>query len=130
MITPVINISSQQSSKLNDVWESIPDNDFATDLFRLIEWEKVFPDGSGINLSLCSKCNAIDGTRLFDSKCDVMRLQQNSQACHLCELLFKALDKVNIKPPRAITLRQNGAVIGVEAGPNLLSVYVEPRAGM
>jgi hypothetical protein len=46
--------------------------------------------------------------------------------CDLCKLLFKALEKKNIKPPGIVKLHQNGAVVGVENGSNLLSIYVEP----
>ncbi|KAJ8133364.1 hypothetical protein O1611_g265 [Lasiodiplodia mahajangana] len=33
------------------------------------------------------------------------------------------------KPAQVVSLRQNGAVIGIEGGPNLLSVYVNPKIG-
>jgi hypothetical protein len=73
---------------------------------------------------LCPRCRAVDSTQLFDPECDLSSLQP--QACDLCFLLFRALDVVGIVPPRVITLRQKGAIVGVENGPDLLSIYVEP----
>ena len=63
---------------------------------------------------------------MFDPTCDLGSLKSLSLSCDLCRLLFEALEQEAIKPPGTITLRQNGAIIAVENGPNLLSIYVEP----
>ncbi len=76
--------------------------------------------------SLCPSCSAIDSTSLFGRECDLSKLQLTSPTCDLCQMLFEALDRVGIKPPSVVALRQNGAVVGVEDGLDLLSIYVKP----
>lgn len=49
-----------------------------------------------------------------------------SGTCDLHGLLLKSLDREGYTPPRVFTLRQDGAIVGIENGPNLLSIYVEP----
>lgn len=100
---------------------STPDNDFATAFFKLVKWDQVKPSQKG---HLCHRCKLVNSTQIFDSVCDLSRLKP--QTCDLCKLLIKALIKENISSSGEVRLRQNGAVVGVENGSNLLSIYVEP----
>lgn len=62
----------------------------------------------------------------FDRVCDVAALQERARNCDLCYLLQGALDRKGIKPPRIVELRQDAAHVGLENGPNLLSLYCGP----
>jgi len=119
---------SQQVNKLVDVWKSNPDNIFAARLFKSIEWDQVKPDLEQIPTLLCPNCSSIDSIeRLFHPKCYLLTLQTLSKTCRLHELLKKSLlEREGYTPPGNFTLRQDGAIIGIEDGPNLLSIYAEP----
>ncbi|CAJ2513010.1 Uu.00g011290.m01.CDS01 [Anthostomella pinea] len=97
----------QQSRKLNDVWESVSDNDFAAQLFDLIGWDQVQTGNSKIGAVLCHKCRTIDSTRLFG-------------------LLQEALGIRGYKSPKVVSLREDGRTVGIQDGPDLLSIYVDP----
>ncbi|KAI0117673.1 hypothetical protein GGR51DRAFT_545666 [Nemania sp. FL0031] len=115
----------EQSKQLNDTWDSIPDNQFAAHFFKLIDWDQIKPKDA----ALCSQCKTICSSQLFLSKCDLFELQLSSRTCHLCRLLLDSLYQHDERPPQVVSLHQNGAVIGIEGGPKLLSIYVNPKTG-
>ncbi|PVH93374.1 HET-domain-containing protein [Periconia macrospinosa] len=116
----------QKSSKLNDDWTSVPDNDFAVDFFDRIGWEQAKPSSSNITPRLCDSCAVSNSQWRFDKFCDVAVLRERARACDLCELLQEALERKGIRPPLTVELRQDAARVGLESGPNLLSYYCEP----
>ncbi len=76
---------------------------------------------------LCSSCsNAADVARLFDAECNLKRLERTSQGCDLCHLLFAALCRAGKGSFKEVILRQDGAVVGIEGGVDLLSIYAKP----
>lgn len=92
----------------------------------MVKWDSVKPQENLVPSSLCSRCEAIGSTILFDSEIDITVLQTRSQICHICKLLFETLPQRNLENPKVIKLRQDGAVVGVEDGPDLLSIYTAP----
>ncbi|OLN81982.1 Interleukin-1 receptor-associated kinase 4 [Colletotrichum chlorophyti] len=118
-----VNIKYEQRSKLNDTWESLSDNTFALQVFEQISWHQVRPLSGLRDSILCAKCSAITSITLFESECHVSEMQES---CDLCGLLFHALKRAGIMPPAVVKLRQTGTTIGLEGGPNLLSIYIEP----
>jgi hypothetical protein len=88
----------------------------------MLKWNGAKPGRTKSKEILCSRCEAIDSTQLFHAECDLSSL--NWSSCNLCALLFRALEEGKVTD--VVTLRQNNAVVGVEGGPNLLSIYVEP----
>ncbi|KAF2107047.1 hypothetical protein BDV96DRAFT_506859 [Lophiotrema nucula] len=116
--------NGHQSSKLNDDWSSIPDNEFAAHFFDLIGWDCAKPPER--HVLLCSNCSSRKSAMLFDTVCDLSRLKAQSHGCDMCALLQEALARKGIKAPRVVELRQNAANVGLKNGPNLLSIYSEP----
>jgi hypothetical protein len=92
----------------------------------MLGWDKVKPSPGTAILLLCSDCKQVDSTQLFDSTCDLSKLKYSSENCVLCGLLQDTLVRRGYKAPNIVTLRQNGAVVSVENGPDLLSIYVDP----
>ncbi|KAJ6286663.1 hypothetical protein J3E71DRAFT_388342 [Bipolaris maydis] len=124
--TSKISDHREQSSKLNDHWTSVPDNDFATDFFERIGWDLDSLIPRGITTRLCGSCNSSTSLPIFDKFCEVAVLQARAQHCDLCSLLQDALDFKGIKLPGTVELRQDAAHVGLKDGPNLLSLYCEP----
>jgi hypothetical protein len=106
----------------------IANNELALHVINLLGWERIKPDRSETKASLCSSCSAIESTRLFESRCDLSRLKTMSHTCDLCRLLLKALELASDRNWGFVNLRQTGAIIGIESGPVLLSLYTEPGA--
>ncbi|KAI8632601.1 hypothetical protein F5Y19DRAFT_491226 [Xylariaceae sp. FL1651] len=127
---PKLPDKQEQSRKPNDVWESSPDNVFASDLFDLIKWDRVKPDQQETRPTLCQNCSQncrqADSTRIFSTKCFLSQLKLTSRTCDLCRLLQGVLKTHGHTSADVISLRQNGAVVGIEGGPDLLSIYYEP----
>ncbi|RDW58909.1 hypothetical protein BP6252_13385 [Coleophoma cylindrospora] len=119
-----------QSSQLTDKWKSVPNTEFATEFINLIGWDRLKPAPGPPAKLLCSSCSFIESTRLFESTCDLSTLQLKSRTCPLCKLLFDALVMVEIKLPRSVELRHEGATVGVKDGPDLLSIYAEPGSNI
>jgi hypothetical protein len=92
-----------------------------------MKWDRVKPDLNDAPVALCSSCSSIDSIQLlFDPECDLSTLRMISDTCDLHGLLLRSLEREGYIPPRVFTLRQDGALVGIENGPNLLSIYVEP----
>lgn len=111
---------------LNATWKSTPDNDFAAKLLAKVEWDRVKPHQQEGGSVLCEKCRKIDRAQLFDPKCDLRELKDKAATCDLCELLYKELDSRRYASRNTVSLRQDGAIVGVVDGPDLLSIYVTP----
>ncbi len=120
--------ASQHSSSPSEVWESNPDNEFASHLFTLIDWDRVVADIGHEVTGLCQHCASFGSARLFDPQWDLSKLQSNARttSCPLCSLLLEVLDRHGIKRPGTVTLRQGRGILGVENGPDLLSIYAPP----
>jgi hypothetical protein len=117
---------TKQSSKLNDDWTSVPDNDFAADYFNLIGWNKAKPAPSKTAMRLCHYCASRNSEQLFDPVCDLITLQQRARSCDICSLLQDTLNRKGIRERQVVALRQDAAHVGLRNGPNLLSMYCEP----
>lgn len=63
---------------------------------------------------------------MFDVVCDLAVLQEKAKACDLCSILQDALSRQGLKVPGVVKLRSDAAHVGLEDGPNLLSLYYEP----
>ncbi|KAI1739587.1 hypothetical protein F4680DRAFT_459176 [Xylaria scruposa] len=120
------NIFLKEPTKLDDVWESIPDNNFASMLFNSLSWDTVKPPTARGHDTLCSNCNTINSAYLFKPEIHRDELESSSQGCALCRLLYDALVSEENELPVLISLRQNGSVVSINNGPNLLSVYCDP----
>ncbi|KAI1421811.1 hypothetical protein F5Y12DRAFT_787236 [Xylaria sp. FL1777] len=118
-----------EPTKLDDIWESIPGTCFARGLFNSLSWETVKPPVERGTVALCSNCNEINSTRLFKSKINQNELELSSQDCGLCKLLRDALNTQENGLSTVISLRQNGSVVSIDNGPDLLSIYVDPGTG-
>ncbi|KAI1120765.1 hypothetical protein F5Y10DRAFT_289312 [Nemania abortiva] len=118
--------NQEQSSKLNDIWESIPDNDFAMNLFKSLSWDVFNPPANPQGASLCSNCNKINSTSLFNPIINRVELELSAKGCDLCRLLRDALNAQELGSRTVVSLHQNGIIVGIQNGPNLLSIYVDP----
>lgn len=118
--------STQQSSKLVDDWISVPDNDFAADFFTVIGWDHAKPRPSNASLRLCRSCESRNPEKLFDPVLDLTDLKQRNSSCDICTLLQIAIERKGIKEHQLVALRQDTTHIGLENGPNLLTLYCEP----
>ncbi|TRX89299.1 hypothetical protein FHL15_009736 [Xylaria flabelliformis] len=116
----------EEPTRLEDVWESIPDNNFARSLFKSLPWDVIKPPATPSRAFLCANCNIINSADLFKSVINRDELEISSQFCALCRLLQDALKTQGKGLPTVISLRQNGSVVGINNGPNLLSIYVDP----
>ncbi|KAH9895470.1 hypothetical protein F4778DRAFT_794365 [Xylariomycetidae sp. FL2044] len=120
--------NEQQSNKLNDDWISYPNTEFVTTFFKSIDWKAVRPIKQAGRQALCLACRAITSAeQLFASECDLSSLQTTSQTCDLCRLVMQELNVKNYWPPEEVKLRQDGGLVGIQDGPNLLSLYHEPE---
>ncbi|KAH8201080.1 hypothetical protein TruAng_004776 [Truncatella angustata] len=120
-----------QSNSLHDPWQSTPDDDFARSFFEKVGWDRVKPEDHAGSPKLCSHCSTIDSSaELLPRDCDLSELQSSSFTCELCELLLDRLREAGVQPPRRITLRHTGAHIGIEGGPDLLSIYADPGSSL
>ncbi|KAK1961823.1 heterokaryon incompatibility protein [Colletotrichum sublineola] len=113
----------EQRSKLNDQWDSLPDNAFASHVLNHVSWPKVRPSLTGTYNRLCASCSTTPSITLFQSEFQLSTMQRS---CDLCGLLLDSLSRVGIASPAVVKLRQTGTTIGIEGGPNLLSIYIEP----
>ncbi|KAK1992798.1 HET-domain-containing protein [Colletotrichum falcatum] len=111
------------SNKLNDQWHSFPDNTFASQVFNHISWSQIRPSLTGTSSSLCVNCSRTTTPIFFQSELQLSTMQRS---CDLCGLLIDSLDRAGITSPAIVKLRQTGTTIGLEGGPNLLSIYIEP----
>ncbi|KAI0855223.1 hypothetical protein F4860DRAFT_507647 [Xylaria cubensis] len=129
---PTVSITSSGGFKmtgptrLEDVWESIPDNNFARSLFKSLQWDVIKPPVTTGGAIFCTNCNIINSADLFKSVINCDELELSSQICALCRLLYDALKAQGKELPTVISLRQNGSIVGINDGPNLLSIYVDP----
>ncbi|KAK2737455.1 heterokaryon incompatibility protein [Colletotrichum kahawae] len=103
-------------SKFNDVWDSTPDEDLAAKLFKMIPWHRVRPRQGDDTNSLCDRCTAMKlaGPWAFQP------------GCVLCNLIRQALQQADMLLSPRLQLQQKNATIGVEKGPDLLSIYKPP----
>ncbi|KAI1176227.1 hypothetical protein F4777DRAFT_588102 [Nemania sp. FL0916] len=119
-----------EPTKLNDVWESIPDNKFARRLFNSLSWDTVKPLADQETVSLCGSCSTAKLGDLLKPNINRNELDTSSQSCDLCGLLRDALNAQESDLPEVISLRQNESVVRIENGPNLLSIYVDPDSDL
>ncbi|KAI0490385.1 hypothetical protein F4859DRAFT_520201 [Xylaria cf. heliscus] len=112
------------ATHFDEIWESYLDNDFARGLFNSLSWDAVKPVERGTPI-LCFNCNQIDSPRLFKANIDRNELESSSQECALCRLLYTSLPIQGNESPAVISLRQNGSVVGICDGPDLLSIYAD-----
>ncbi|KAF4893755.1 putative serine/threonine-protein kinase [Colletotrichum fructicola] len=115
-------VDTYQSSKLNDIWQSRPDEETSAVVFKSISWDKVKPEKTAFAEGLCARCTTIKITKSFQFTCDASMLQS---ACKLCTMLLEAITRENIEAS-SISLRQTYATISIEDGPALLSIYTPP----
>ncbi|KAK1637532.1 hypothetical protein BDP81DRAFT_460224 [Colletotrichum phormii] len=113
---------AQQRSQLNDSWDSFADNLFASQVLSKIDWGGMGPLFTGKKI-FCAKCSAVSSQALFPHE---FRPSDAQLHCDLCSILLGALERVYAVVPELVRLRQNHTIVGVEDGPNLLSIYVEP----
>ncbi|KAI8635651.1 hypothetical protein F5Y19DRAFT_461232 [Xylariaceae sp. FL1651] len=118
--------NQEQSTKLNDIWESVPDNGFAKRFFAVLPWDRLQPASGCQDTNLCASCSAINSPQLFHPVIYSHELKSSSKYCSLCSMLHSALiaHEYDLKPE--ISLYQDGSVVGIKDGPSLLSVYAEP----
>ncbi|KAK1584941.1 heterokaryon incompatibility protein [Colletotrichum navitas] len=114
---------TRRSNKLNDHWDSLPDNAFASQMFNHVSWPQTRPSRTEANYKLCTNCSTTTSTMLFQSERQLSAMQRS---CELCVLLLDSLSRVGIESSAVVKLRQTGTTIGLEGGPNLLSIYIEP----
>ncbi|OHX00718.1 heterokaryon incompatibility protein [Colletotrichum incanum] len=113
----------KQRSKLNDVWESLPDNTFASQVFEHISWYQVKPLSTKEDNIVCEDCRTMTSTTLFESERHTATMRQS---CKVCVLLLDALRTAGVTSSGVVRLRQTSTTVGLENGPNLLSIYTEP----
>ncbi|KAK2051810.1 heterokaryon incompatibility protein [Colletotrichum caudatum] len=110
-------------SRLNDQWDSVPDNTFASQIFDQVSWSHMRPSLTEAKNKLCANCTTMTSTMLFQSEIQLSKMQRS---CDLCGLLLDSLNRVGITSPAIVKIHQTGTTIGLEGGPNLLSIYIEP----
>ncbi|KAI0439927.1 hypothetical protein F4803DRAFT_567955 [Xylaria telfairii] len=118
----------KEPTKFDDIWESIPDNYFARGLFNSLSWDAVKPPVEHRTPTLCSNCNAINSAHLFKANINRNELESSSRDCDLCRLLHDALRTQKKDLSTVISLRQDGSLVSIRDGPNLLSIYIDPGA--
>lgn len=111
-----------QPNSLDDSWESLEDNTFASEVFDEINWDRSRPLCTGKNV-FCATCSAASSQALFPSRFKPFEAQVH---CDLCGILLEALKRVFDELPEIVNLRQTYTTVGVEDGPDLLSIYVKP----
>ncbi|KAK1728310.1 heterokaryon incompatibility protein, partial [Colletotrichum acutatum] len=119
-----VNIEpAQKQSQLNDSWESLADNDFASQVLEKIQWAQSEASLTGRKI-FCSKCSIVSPPDLFPAE---FRPSEAQLHCGLCSILLNALQRVydNVLP-EVVKLRQTLTAVCVDGGPNLLSIYVDP----
>ncbi|KAI0813017.1 heterokaryon incompatibility protein-domain-containing protein [Xylaria sp. FL0064] len=124
-LKPETDKKQEEPTKIDDIWTSIPDNDFARGLFNSLSWDAVKPPVERRTPTLCSNCNQINSPRLFKANMDRNELESSSRECELCRLLYSSLPIQGNDFPAVISLRQNGSVVGISDGPDLLSIYTD-----
>ncbi|KAI0199845.1 hypothetical protein F4808DRAFT_451252 [Astrocystis sublimbata] len=129
-LRPTTNKTQEGPTKLDDVWKAFPDNEFAKGLLRSPLWDALKHSFQSKTPELCLNCNAITSARLFKAHIDRNELEKSSRGCDLCRLLHDALGTQRDDLPILISLRQDGSVVGMSDGPNLLSIYADPDSGI
>ncbi|EFQ30167.1 heterokaryon incompatibility protein [Colletotrichum graminicola M1.001] len=114
---------TQGSNKLNDHWDSLSDNAFASQMFNHVNWPQIRPLRTEENSKLCANCSITTSTMYSLSERQLSTMQRS---CELCVLLLDSLSRAGITSPAVVKLLQTGTAIGLEGGPNLLSIYAEP----
>ncbi|KAK8129202.1 heterokaryon incompatibility protein [Apiospora kogelbergensis] len=133
------DIQVMQSKALTDSWESETDNIFALGILEDIHWNSVKPKDKGFFSSLvgkprklCSYCrNILSLSKLPSSRhCDTSELEASSKSCDICFLLHTRLPQVCSYQTLSerLEIQYTGTDIGLQDGPSLLSIYVEPES--
>ncbi|KAF6818651.1 heterokaryon incompatibility protein [Colletotrichum plurivorum] len=112
----------EHPSNLNDSWVSLDDNTFASKVFDEVNWDQSRPLFTGTKI-FCATCSTASSQALFPSPFKPSDAQLH---CDLCGILLEALKRVFDEIPEVVKLRQTCTTVGVEGGPDLLSIYVKP----
>jgi hypothetical protein len=121
-----LNNRAQQLRKLNDIWESKPDNAFAHNLFRRVEWSALRP--SLLNSELCGTCSSVDIWRpSFELGSELPKLKESARCCDLCRLFYQTALDVGVNYDGKVRFQRVGSTLRTEHnGPHVLSIYVDP----
>ncbi|ORY60792.1 uncharacterized protein BCR38DRAFT_411908 [Pseudomassariella vexata] len=123
---PLQTYNVPQLSKLNNVWESEPDNEFARKFIKHVDWATVKPPLSDSNL--CETCTSLDIWSQVRIELVISKLRESSQICALCKLFYHSLPDLGIQND-AVKLRRDGSTLRADAGgPPIISIYVEPES--
>jgi hypothetical protein len=116
----------QQLSKLNDVWESSADNEFARQLFSQIDWTSLRT--SSRKERLCEKCQNLDLWLPGFKLCyEVPDLNNSQEKCDLCSLLHQSSANPGINHKGQVQFYRVESTFRTETGgPPVLSIYVDP----
>lgn len=110
-----------------DIWTTQRNDLVASRVLHLLRWDEVKPQQAAVPCFLCRSCQAIQSPYLFrDTNCNVSELKSRAPSCDLCRMLLEALQRQGWASLEFADLEQDGAVVRLKKGPELLSVYGAP----
>ncbi|KAJ3546129.1 hypothetical protein NM208_g2163 [Fusarium decemcellulare] len=118
--------SLYQLRRLNDVWHSRPDNEFAKGLFARSDWS--YPSLPSVASKLCQKCAIYDIWAPGFERRDLVRdLNDRAKDCEFCTLLSEAAAELGKKSEDELSCQRVESNIRVlPDGPTILSIYSDP----
>lgn len=119
----------EQMADLVDSWNTLPDNDFASALFRRPDWVPTAPPTT-VMATRCDKCSAIDFLSPHsDIPFDQAQLQQESDNCGICAVIQDALSNLGWTKQSGIIVRVGSEFkVSSRRGRDFsaLSMYADP----
>ncbi|KAM0818858.1 putative Protein kinase domain-containing protein [Seiridium cardinale] len=113
---------------LKDVWDSEPDNEFASSIFDLVKWTTLKPSSSPS--TVCSSCRSMASwANRSEFPYDMRALDSRGQDCDLCRLIYESLLASEVKRDSSGKLLRVGSTLRNDSSASpIISIYVDPPA--
>ncbi|KAF4973924.1 hypothetical protein FZEAL_9110 [Fusarium zealandicum] len=118
--------------KLEDVWQSHADNDFARDLWKLLNNTSEAPDDHvTLPMSkpvLCARCFGLDLLQPdLEIEDRMSELAEKSKSCQLCEIIHTSLENIELPSNGMVLLQRDGPTLKLQPSNRaILSLYSDP----
>ncbi|KAM5355082.1 hypothetical protein ACJ41O_001728 [Fusarium nematophilum] len=115
-----------QIMRLNDVWNSQPDNEFARALFARDDWSPSYPPH--VPSKLCQTCAGLDIAQGGFEMGDLLKnINARSKECKLCTLFSEAAAELGMAEDDMFVCQRVESTLRVQpSGRTILSIYSDP----
>ncbi|KAI1148378.1 hypothetical protein F4825DRAFT_102661 [Nemania diffusa] len=116
-----LSLSRNETSKLQDQWEDVTDNEVARRIATQLNWAPPASDTEP-SLPICDQCNTIDfRSRKIHISCDLDTMRH--ERCTLCKLLYNTLFRTSVSKRKSFHLFRTGSTLRVSHLQSALTLY-------